>query len=270
MARFSEVRVMMRRSVYFGFCVVAACLLAGCSDSGKSANGEPAVPTAKKTEKPANAAPDQFFVKFETTKGDFVVEVNRDWAPHGADRFHELVQQKFFDGCGFFRVVRGFMVQFGINGDPEVNLKWLNEKIPDDPVVESNKRGTITFAMGGPNTRTTQMFINFTDTGGGRYQLDQQGFAPFGKVISGMEEVVEKLYNGYGELPDFGGRAPDPRQIMANGTRFLKQAFPKLDYINKATIIPAAEATKLKSDKKPAETSADKAATPAEKKDAAK
>jgi peptidyl-prolyl cis-trans isomerase A (cyclophilin A) len=169
-------------------------------------------------------APATFNALFQTSAGDFVVEVHRDWAPNGADRFYNLVKNGYYDACRFFRVVPGFMVQFGINGDPAVQSAWRSANIPDDPVKQSNKRGNITFATAGPNTRTTQVFINFGDNAG----LDGQGFAPFGRVTSGMN-VVDKIFAGYGEQPNQG-------LIQTQGNAYLQKDFPKLDYIKKATI----------------------------------
>jgi len=180
----------------------------------------------------AGPAQGQFRVKFETTKGDFVVQVTSDWAPKGATRFRELVEAGFYDGCRFFRVVTGFMVQFGINGDPRVSAQW--NSIPDDPVKHGNRRGAVTYAMGGPDTRTTQLFINFVDNSS---KLDPQGFPAFGEVIEGMD-VVDSLYAGYGEIPRFGGRAPDPGVIHREGNTYLERHFPKLDYIKTARIAP--------------------------------
>ena len=139
-------------------------------------------------------APAKFKAKFETSKGDFVIEVHRDWAPLGADRFYDLVASGYFADVRFFRVLDGFMAQFGINGDPAINKAWSNATIPDDPVVQSNKRGFLSFAMRGPNTRTTQIFINYGDNS----MLDGQGFSPFAKVVEGMD-VVDKLHADYGE-----------------------------------------------------------------------
>ncbi len=171
-------------------------------------------------------APEKFQVRFETSKGVFVVEVVRKWSPNGADRFHELVKKKFYDGCRFFRVIDGFMAQFGINGDPEVETKWRENNIKDDPVVESNKRGFVSFAKSGrPNSRTTQLFINYTDNS----RLDESGFAPFGRVTEGMK-VVDSLYDAYGE-------SPSQTRIQRDGNEYLKEMFPKLDYIKKATIV---------------------------------
>jgi peptidyl-prolyl cis-trans isomerase A (cyclophilin A) len=181
-------------------------------------------------------APEAFKAKFTTTKGDFVVQVTRAWAPLGADRFYNLVESGYFTNVVFFRVVPGFVVQFGINGNPKIAAAWSNAKIQDDPVKQSNKPGTLTFATAGPNTRTTQIFINFGDNSG----LDKQGFSPFGEVVDGMD-VVNKLYNGYGEqvtnLQD---------KIEAQGNDFLKVRFPNLDSIKSAVVVPAATSTATK------------------------
>jgi peptidyl-prolyl cis-trans isomerase A (cyclophilin A) len=159
-----------------------------------------------------------------------VVEVTRAWAPNGADRFYNLVKNGFFNDARFFRVISNFMVQFGIHGDPATSAAWRMARIPDDPVKESNKRGYITFATAGPNTRTTQVFINFRDNAG----LDGQGFSPFGRVISGMD-VVDKLHAGYGEGAP-SGRGPNQAQIQAEGNAYLTKSFPQLDYVKTATI----------------------------------
>ena len=179
-------------------------------------------------------APAMYKVDFDTSAGEFVVEVHRDWAPNGADRFYNLVKNGFFDNARFFRVISGFMVQFGLNGDPAISAVWRDARIPRDPVKEGNKRGNITFAMqGGPNgpdTRTTQMFINFGDNS----QLDSSGFAAFGKVTKGMD-VVDKIYSGYGEGAP-SGRGPEQGRVQAEGNAYLTKDFPKMDYIKKATI----------------------------------
>jgi peptidyl-prolyl cis-trans isomerase A (cyclophilin A) len=177
-------------------------------------------------------APPAYKAKFDTSKGSFVVEVQRDWAPNGADRFYNLVKNGFYDNTRFFRVIPGFMVQFGINGDPAVAAAWRDANIKDDPVKQSNARGTVTFATAGPNTRTTQVFVNF----GNNDFLDNQGFSPFGKVVSGME-VVDSLYGGYGEGAP-GGQGPNQGLIQQQGNAYLEQGFPKLDYVKKATIEP--------------------------------
>ena len=175
-------------------------------------------------------APAMYKVNFDTSVGTFEVEVHRDWAPNGADRFYNLVKNGFYDNVRFFRVIPGFMVQFGIHGDPGVASAWQPARIPDDKVKESNKRGYITFATAGPNTRTTQVFINFGDNAG----LDSQGFSPFGQVTKGME-VVDKIYSGYGEgAPQ--GHGPNQGRIQSEGNAYLTKDFPKMDYIKKATI----------------------------------
>jgi cyclophilin family peptidyl-prolyl cis-trans isomerase len=171
-------------------------------------------------------APDTFNARFETSAGAFTVQVSRAWAPLGADRFYNLVKNGFFDGTRFFRVVPGFVVQFGLSGDPAISARWHVASIPDDPVQQHNTRGTITFATAGPNTRTTQLFINFGDN----LNLDGMGFSPFGKVVDGMQ-VVDKIYAGYGERPD-------QRLIEARGAAYLAAQFPKLDSIARATIVP--------------------------------
>jgi len=175
-------------------------------------------------------APESYKAKFETSKGAFVIQVTRSWAPNGADRFYNLVKNGFFDDARFFRVIDGFMVQFGISGNPDVSAAWTNATIPDDPVRESNARGTVTFATAGPNTRTTQVFINFNNNS----MLNGQGFAPFGKVVSGMN-VVDSFYKGYGEGAP-RGNGPNQGLLKSQGNAYLLTQFPKLDYIKKATI----------------------------------
>ena len=172
-------------------------------------------------------APERFKARFETTKGTFVIEVHREWSPNGADRFYNLVKNGYYDGVKFFRVVPGFVVQWGIHGDPSIATKWLKATIPDDPVKESNKRGFVTFAMSGsPNSRSVQLFINLVDNG----RLDAMGFAPFGEVSDGMD-VVDKLYGGYAEgLTKLQGR------IAAEGNAFLEKNYSDLDAIKKASI----------------------------------
>ncbi len=177
-------------------------------------------------------APPDYKVKFDTSKGPFVVEVHRDWAPLGADRFYNLVKNGFFNNARFFRVISGFMVQFGLNADPKVSAVWRDAAINDDPVKQSNTPGMITFATRGPNTRTTQLFINY----GNNARLDSMGFAPFGQVVSGMN-VVEALYSGYGEGAPRGA-GPEQGRIQSEGNAYLIKDFPKLDYIKTATIVP--------------------------------
>jgi peptidyl-prolyl cis-trans isomerase A (cyclophilin A) len=178
-------------------------------------------------------APDVFRVRFNTTKGDVILEITRAWAPNGADRFYNLVRGGFFNGCAIFRVVRSpqpFMAQFGVSPRPEVNKAWANQTIPDDPVKESNKRGRITFAAtSAPNSRGTQLFINYGDNA----FLDGQRFAPIGEVVEGMDNV-DKFYAGYGE------NGPDQGRLMDEGKAYSDKAFPMLDHIITATIVPAA------------------------------
>ncbi len=170
-------------------------------------------------------APAKFLAKFETSKGDFVIEVQRDWAPKGADRFYNLVKNGYFTDVRFFRVIPNFMAQFGIHGDPKIAAKWDDANIQDEPVTQSNKRGMITYAKSNlPNSRSTQFFINFKDNS----RLDASGFSPFGKVIQGME-VVDQIHSGYGETPNQG-------RIQAEGNAYLMREFEKLDYIKKAAI----------------------------------
>src|SRR5689334_358131 len=175
-------------------------------------------------------APATYKARFDTTKGVFVVEVTRAWAPRGADRFYNLVKNGFYDNARFFRVISGFMVQFGINGDPGIMARWRAAQISDDPVSQSNTRGLITFATAGPNTRTSQVFINFGDNS----QLDRMGFAPFGRVASGMN-VVDSIDAEYGEGAP-RGRGPDQSRVQNEGNAYLAKDFPRMDYIKKATI----------------------------------
>ena len=177
-------------------------------------------------------APPVYKVEFDTSKGPFVIEVHRDWAPNGADRFYNLVKNGFYDDVRFFRVIEGFMAQFGVNGDPKVSAAWREARIKDDPVKVSNKRTFVTFATAGPNTRTTQVFVNYGDNS----NLDSQGFSPFGQVVSGMK-VVDSLYGGYGEGAP-GGRGPNQARVQSDGNAYLASAFPNLDYVKKATIVP--------------------------------
>lgn len=226
---------------------LAVTLVAGCTQSEpevdatapkkeeKKAEAPPPAPAAdiadpaKLTEK----APESFKVQFDTTQGKFTVEVTRSLSPNGADRFYNLVRAGYFKDIAFFRVIPGFMCQFGIHGDPDVSAKWRQAAIPDDPVKGSNTRGTITFATAGPNTRTTQFFVNFGDN----TRLDGMGFSPFGKVSEGMD-VVDKINGEYGEGAP-RGRGPDQGRVQGEGNAYLKKDFPNLDYIKTATVLPA-------------------------------
>ena len=176
-------------------------------------------------------APAAYKARFETSKGAFVIDVTRAWAPNGADRFYNLVKNGFYDGVRFFRVLDGFMAQFGVNGDPKISAAWRGATLQDDPVRQSNRRGFVTYAKAGPNTRTTQVFINYADRNS---VLDKDGFAPFGRVTSGME-VVDALYNGYGEGAPRGS-GPDQGRVQMEGNAYLVKNFPRLDFVKKATI----------------------------------
>jgi peptidyl-prolyl cis-trans isomerase A (cyclophilin A) len=186
--------------------------------------------TDAKSPKVNEKAPDTFKAKFETNEGSFVIEVTRAWAPQGADRFYNLVRNGYFTDVRFFRAIKGFMVQFGIHGDPKLSAVWRDAKIKDDPVTQSNTLGMVTFAMAGKDTRTTQLFINLVDNA----NLDGMGFPPFGKVVEGMD-VVNKLHTGYGEGAP-RGKGPEQGRIQMEGNAYLEKSFPELDYIVKATI----------------------------------
>lgn len=180
------------------------------------------------TDSPSSTVEREVRVRFETTQGDFYVDVHRDWAPRGADRFLELVRTGYYDGCRFFRVVPDWVVQWGINGDPAVSVRWENQAIPDDPVMQPNRRGTIVFAAAGPDTRTTQVFINYADHSS---ELDSRGFAPFGEVVEGME-VVDSLNAEYGEDP-----TAKQADIVAKGNVWLDEQYPNLDWVRSARIV---------------------------------
>jgi peptidyl-prolyl cis-trans isomerase A (cyclophilin A) len=218
--------------------LLAAVVLAGCTQPQQADPPLPMGAPLPKSAKEDAAAPDvgdvpaSFQVKFETTKGDFVIEVHRDWSPHGAARFYELVKAGFYDDCRFFRAIPGFMVQWGIHGDPKVMDKWRDANIPDDRPTganrQSNKPGFVTFAKSGaPNSRSTQIFVNYNDNS----RLDADGFTPFGHVVSGME-VLESLNSKYGE-----NASQQQQRIQHEGNAYLDKAFPGLDSIKKATLV---------------------------------
>jgi peptidyl-prolyl cis-trans isomerase A (cyclophilin A) len=215
----------MRVLVPFGLGLAAALLMAAPASAQGNARTAKLLTPAGLSEK----APDLYRAKFETSAGDFVIEVHRDWAPLGADRFYNLVKNGWYDDVRFFRVLSGFMAQFGMNGDPALQAKLGRATFPDDPVKQSNKRGFVTFAKSSaPNSRSTQVFINFVDNAA----LDKDGFAPFGQVVSGME-VVDKLHSGYGRQ-----NVPDQGKITAQGNVYLNAEYPRLDYVKRATIEP--------------------------------
>ena len=234
------------RSHALGRWSVVLLLLAACGGEGgetpppaetapptpEPAAAPPAATEAPPTPAAAAETPVSFRVQFETSKGNFVVQVDRAMAPNGADRFYQLVSEGFYDDVRFFRVIPNFMVQFGIHGDPAVTARWRAQSIQDDPVVGSNTRGTVTFAMTAqPNSRTSQIFINLVDNA----RLDASGFAPFGRVVEGMD-VVDQLYSGYGEgAPQ--GNGPAQQQVVSEGNPYLARAFPLLDHVVRATLV---------------------------------
>jgi peptidyl-prolyl cis-trans isomerase A (cyclophilin A) len=241
----------------FAILIAAGIFSAGIPASAQTGTAAPAKPkssTAQKTTpsktapspaaktydrallRPAllkDKAPETYQVKFETSKGDFTVSVTRAWAPLGADRFYNLAKHHFFDNESFFRVLKGFVAQFGISAYPPVNAVWEKATIKDDPVTQSNKKYVLTFATAGPNTRTTQLFINLADNP----RLDTMGFAPFGQVTDGMN-IVDTLYADYGEGAP-GGSGPNQDEIQKQGKPYLDKNFPNLDYVKTTTLTPA-------------------------------
>jgi peptidyl-prolyl cis-trans isomerase A (cyclophilin A) len=212
----------MLKTLWITAAVALSLTISGCSSNE----------TAPKEVTKAGPAPDVYKVNFDTSRGTFIVEVHREWAPNGVDHLYELVKAGFYDGDRFFRVVRGFMVQFGINGDPATQRTWSAMNIPDDRPTQANARGTLSYAAtGAPNSRSTQLFINFKDNS---QSLNPQGFAPLGQVIQGMD-VVDDIYAGYGEMAP-NGTGPDTTQLQMEGNSYLTSKFPHLDYIKKATI----------------------------------
>lgn len=221
-----------RTAVHASIIVALALLGASCKTDGA---GGAAANALAKPDKAAisTPAPDSFKVAVETSKGTFTILAHRDWAPLGVDRFYHLVRLGYFDDVRFFRVLHGFMAQFGISGIPRVNAAWEPMTIQDDSVRQTNKRGTVTFAKTGqPNSRSTQLFINYADNA----NLDAMGFAPIGEVVDGMA-VVDSLYANYGEgAPD--GAGPDQGRITAEGNAYLTKDFPRLDFIRRARVVP--------------------------------
>ena len=208
---------------------VLAFLAIACAEKAPPpADTASPAPTPPPAAPAVDAAPANFKVRLETSKGPIVIELHRDWAPNGVDRFHQLVQEGYYDDVRFFRVVPGFVVQFGMHGDPATNSKWVAQPLIDDPVKQSNRRGTVTFAKTGmPNSRTTQLFINLQDNS----MLDPQGFAPIGEVVEGMS-VIERFYSGYADQPT--GRQGE---IAAEGNAYLNRTFPKLDFVKTAKVV---------------------------------
>jgi peptidyl-prolyl cis-trans isomerase A (cyclophilin A) len=236
--------------------IVGMLLFAAVSCDDARAQAPPAQPKAAAgstpTHKPAAAspydrallrpalltakAPATYQVKFTTTKGDFVMTVTRAWAPLGADRFYNLVRHHFYDNASFFRVLKGFVVQWGISAYPPVMAAWDHAPIKDEPVIQSNKKGFVTYAKGGPNSRATEVFINLRDNNSEPNNLDLMGFTPFGEVTEGMD-VIERLYSGYGDGSDMGGKGPLQDTIQKLGKAYLDKDFPNLDSIKTTTLI---------------------------------
>lgn len=217
---------------------VAALLPVACAGDGGGGTDDAELPANRVLYFPdqlVETAPESFRARFETTRGTFVIEVERAHAPNGADRFYNLVKNGYFDDVRFFRVIEGFMAQFGMHGEPQVQVRWSAASIPDDRVTASNIRGTVTFAMRGPNTRTTQLFINLVNNSG----LDADGFAPIGSVVEGMD-VVDRIHSAYGELADRGGNGPIVQNIAARGNEYLAESFPEMDYVVSAVLVEPA------------------------------
>ena len=213
----------MRRSVFHAAAgALLVLVLSACVNDGAAQSSGPLGNPAALSEQ----SPPTFQVAFDTSKGRFVVDVHREWAPIGADRFYNLVKNGFFDEVRFFRVIGGQLAQFGMHGDPRVQDAWRDAAVQDDPVMHSNTRGTVSFASRGPNTRTTQLFINLTDN----RAYDRLGFSPFAEVVTGID-VVDSLYAGYEERPEQG-------LIDEEGNAYLTREFPNLDYIKKAALLP--------------------------------
>ena len=214
----------MKKSILISACLIAAIFAVGCSSGTTASAGGGGQAAASSSCDASAKSPDAFKARFDTSKGALVVEVHREWSPSGADRFYNLIKCGFYNDARFFRIVPGFVVQWGISKDPKVSAEWREKVIPDDPVTQTNGRGFVVFATSGPNSRTTQLFINLGDNA----RLDGMGFSPFGKVIEGMD-VVDQLYSGYGERPDQG-------MMQSQGNAYLKAQFPELDYIKSTKV----------------------------------
>jgi peptidyl-prolyl cis-trans isomerase A (cyclophilin A) len=220
-------RMSPRRMSVSGVAAIVLLVLAACA-TGQGDNRTALLDTSASAE----PAPEVFRVRFETSRGPFVVEAHRDWSPFGVDRFYYLVRRGFYDGNRFFRVIPGLVAQFGISGDPAIAASWRDRRMPDDTAQNrGNTRGRVSFATAGRHMRTTQLFINYKDNG----FLDARGFAPIGEVIEGMS-VVDSLWSGYGDNPP-AGAGPDQSRIYSEGNRYLDESFPNLDYIRTARIV---------------------------------
>jgi len=216
------------------FCLFLLALgTIGAMAGEESAKKDASHPALLDPSKANETAPAEYRVKFETTKGDFLIDVKREWAPVAADRFYNMVKIGYFNEVPFYRVVEGFVAQFGFTGDPAINKVWTDNFMDDDPVKHPNEAGTLVFAnRGGPRTRTNQFFINLVDnTQGNRVNLDPMGFAPFGIIVGDGMTVVKSLYSGYGE------RGPNQHLLKTRGNKYAKASFPNLDYIKSATLV---------------------------------
>jgi peptidyl-prolyl cis-trans isomerase A (cyclophilin A) len=222
--------MMARRTLH---CAVLLACLTGFGCTARPSAGEPERRPASDAAETNRAAPENFFVRLDTSKGDILLEIHRDWAPHGADRFYDLVRAGYFDQSRFFRVISGKWAQFGINGDPKISKLWRERTIPDDPRRESNVRGTIAFAFAVPNGRTTQLFINLRDNSATH---DAEPFVPIGRVVEGME-VADALYADYGESAGGGIRAGKQQPLFDEGNTYLNRDFPRLDFIRETAIV---------------------------------
>ncbi len=230
---------MNRRTCAFVGLALATSLVAGCGGEPQE-EAQPQEEAAAAPMEPLNplidpgrfteTAPETYRVRMETSEGTIVIQVNRAWAPNGADRFYNLAKNGYYDDTRFYRVIPDFMAQFGLNQEPVVNSAWRAAAIPDDPVAQSNTRGRVTFAMAGPSTRTTQVFINFKDNS----YLDESGFAPFGQVVEGMD-VVDRIYSGYGETQP-NGQGVDYQKAFSQGTPYLDESYPLLTKILSTTV----------------------------------
>ncbi|TVR64851.1 MAG: peptidylprolyl isomerase [Gemmatimonadales bacterium] len=222
----------MRRGLLALAFVLPAAAAAACGEAPDRGSAEPRDPLLRPAQF-TETAPPRFAVRFETTAGEFVVEVRREWAPIGADRFYNLVQAGYYDDTRIYRVVPGFMAQFGIHGDPFIHRAWARALLRDDPVVESNSRGRVTFAKAGPNSRTAEVFISTVENA----RLDADGFAPFGEVVEGME-VVDAFHAGYGDGPP-RGEGPYAAMAHARGNEYLDEEYPELTRIIRAVVVDA-------------------------------
>jgi peptidyl-prolyl cis-trans isomerase A (cyclophilin A) len=233
LAAMSPIALLLLGSLLITAGAVAAFSQSGATPPASSPAAVKGAATADASKAPVVlVAPEVLRARFDTSRGAFVVEMRRSWAPHGVDRFFELASAGFFDDSRFFRVNGGSIAQFGVAGDPAVSARWAGRTIADDPVRQANARGTLAFAMTGPGTRQTQIYINLADN----LPLDDLGFAPIGRVVSGLT-VVDRLYAGYGERSGGGMRGHQQGRLLAEGNAWLDAEFPKLDHLVSVRIL---------------------------------